>query len=125
MAKKFYAVKKGLKVGIYESWAECQTYINGFSGAEYKSFLTYNDASNYLGTTDINSRTKDVKPNISKTDAVAYVDGSYDSITNRFSCGVVLFYNGEEIRFSKLFTDKNLAEMNNVTGVLKGAETTI
>lgn len=49
------------------------------------------------------------------------MDGSYDSITNRFSCGVVLFYNGVE----KHFTDKNLAEMNNVAGELKGAETAL
>ena len=40
MAKKFYAVKKGHKKGIFESWDECKKNINGYSGAIYKSFKT-------------------------------------------------------------------------------------
>lgn len=39
MAKKFYAVKVGKKPGIYETWAECQSQISGFSGAIYRGFL--------------------------------------------------------------------------------------
>lgn len=40
MAKKqkYYVVWKGKKKGIYESWQECQEQINGFEGAQYKSF---------------------------------------------------------------------------------------
>ena len=47
MAKKFYAVKKGVKPGIYESWNDCQSQINGYSGAVYKSFTTYDEAIKY------------------------------------------------------------------------------
>lgn len=38
--KKFYAVRKGLKTGIYDNWEECQSATKGFSNAEYKSFST-------------------------------------------------------------------------------------
>ncbi len=45
---------------------------------------------------------------------VAYVDGSYHIGTKEFSCGAVLFLNGEELHFSERFTDPDLAEMRNV-----------
>lgn len=38
--KKFYVVWKGHQPGVYESWEECKAQINGFPGAEYKSFKT-------------------------------------------------------------------------------------
>ena len=44
MAKKFYAVRKGRKTGVFATWALCQEQIKGFSGAEYKSFTTKEEA---------------------------------------------------------------------------------
>lgn len=39
MAKrKFYVVFKGLQPGIYDNWEDCQMQVDGFSGAEYKSY---------------------------------------------------------------------------------------
>lgn len=38
MSRKFYVVWKGHSPGIYDSWEECKLQINGFPGAEYKSF---------------------------------------------------------------------------------------
>ena len=57
--------------------------------------------------------------------AVAYVDGSYHIGTKEFSCGAVLFLNGEELHFSEKFTDPDLAEMRNVAGEIKGSETVL
>lgn len=54
--------------------------------------------------------------------ATAYVDGSYDSVSRDFSYGMVLFFGGEELRFSERIHDPELAEMHNVAGELKGAE---
>ena len=126
MAKKYYAVKKGVKPGIYETWAECQQQTNGYSGAEYKSYTTYNEALQYIkGKADSVVSTQPQQEELVKTDAIAYVDGSYDSVTNQFSCGVVLFYNGKEEHFSELFDDESLAEMNNVAGEIKGSEKAI
>ena len=35
MAEKYYAVKKGLKTGIFRTWDECKASVNGYSGAVY------------------------------------------------------------------------------------------
>ncbi len=38
MAKKFYVVWKGKKTGVFKKWSECKKQIDGFQGAQYKSF---------------------------------------------------------------------------------------
>lgn len=42
--KKFYVVWKGKKPGIYDSWNNCQAAIKGFTGAQFKSFLDFEEA---------------------------------------------------------------------------------
>lgn len=44
---KFYAVIRGYKPGIYESWQECDKNISGFSEAQYKKFDTLDEAEKY------------------------------------------------------------------------------
>ena len=46
--RKFYAVRKGRQPGIYEDWEACKTQVDGFAGAQYKSFSTREDAARYL-----------------------------------------------------------------------------
>jgi len=43
MAKKnkFYVVWKGKQPGIHKTWAACKKAIEGYKGAEYKSFETF------------------------------------------------------------------------------------
>ncbi len=55
MAKKqkFYVVWKGKRPGIYETWEDCKSQIDGVKGAQYKSFSTFAEAKkafneNYL-----------------------------------------------------------------------------
>ena len=36
--KKIYAVRKGHKTGLFETWAECQKATSGYSGAEFRGF---------------------------------------------------------------------------------------
>jgi ribonuclease HI len=55
MAKKFYAVLKGHKVGIFNTWAACQASTKGYSGAAFKSFATKEEADVYLGNTSMSS----------------------------------------------------------------------
>ena len=37
---KFYVVWKGHKTGVFSSWEECARQVQGFTGAQYKSFLS-------------------------------------------------------------------------------------
>ncbi|MDR3021375.1 MAG: RNase H1/viroplasmin domain-containing protein [Clostridiales bacterium] len=50
MAKKqkFYAVKKGNNTGIFLTWEECQDATKGFSGPEFKSFESEQEAQAYI-----------------------------------------------------------------------------
>ncbi|HRS19433.1 MAG TPA: ribonuclease H family protein [Bacteroidales bacterium] len=44
MAKKYYVVWKGHQTGIFTSWNMCKPLIEGYKGAVYKSFDTYEEA---------------------------------------------------------------------------------
>ena len=37
---KFYVVWKGKETGVFDSWDKCKRQIDGFTGAQYKSFTT-------------------------------------------------------------------------------------
>lgn len=47
-AKKYYAVKKGKSTGIFYHWSECKAAVDGYSGAQYKGFMTLEEAQDYL-----------------------------------------------------------------------------
>ncbi len=121
MAKKIYAVKAGRSTGIFYSWDECKKQIDGFSGAVYKSFLKPEDAEAYLKGTGSSAKTD----TFDEDTAVAYVDGSFRQDSGEFSCGAVLFYKGKEYRFSKKFSDPEMAEMRNVAGEIMGSVSVI
>jgi ribonuclease H-related protein len=126
MGSKFYAVRKGKKTGIFMTWDECKSYVTGYSGAEYKSFTTKSDAENFLNMGRI--ITEDKEENVISSHAagaVAYVDGSYKKETKEFSYGAVIFWEGKEYHFGNKFSDKDLAEMHNVAGEIKGSERAI
>ena len=46
--KKFYAVAKGKKPGIYTTWVETEKQVKDFPGATYKSFTSYIEAYKFL-----------------------------------------------------------------------------
>lgn len=134
MAKKYYAVKNGNGgvSGIYLSWPECKAQVDGVSGVRYKGFATLAEAEAFINGDD-GTRIAPTKAPSDKSGeipnrdgaAIAYVDGSYNKSTGEFSCGAVLFYQGERVDFSQKFNDSSLAEMHNVAGEIKGAETVI
>lgn len=138
MAKKVYAVRKGRKTGIFDTWAECQKQVSGFSGAEYKSFVSRAGAMQFLqgfdeGENDLPFKDsfegskaaggqQNLLDGIDENTAVAYVDGSFDKVSGDFSYGMVILYHGEELMFCEKIQDKELAQMHNVAGEIKGAE---
>jgi ribonuclease HI len=122
MGKKFYAVKKGYKTGVFATWDECKKQVSGFSGAVYKSFKTELEARAFLSNESVEPKTPEQKRKTAGNAAVAYVDGSYLDATKEFSYGVVLFYRNMELRLSEKFSDKDYVKMRNVAGEIKGAE---
>lgn len=120
MAKYFYAVRRGNKIGIYENWKECEAQVKGYSGAEYKKFPTYNEAFSFM-----EGNNEDIKItseyDLKRNEAIAYVDGSFDLENWTYSYGVVFITNEGKETFSGREDNKELAEMRNVSGEIKGA----
>ncbi len=117
---KYYAVKNGYRIGIFTDWDDCKSAVNGFSGAEYKSFKTLEEAEIYLGVRKKTAPPFQSAPNIPQR-AAAYVDGSFDPASGRFSYGAVIFHNGKEITMNEAFSDETLSSMHNVAGEIMGA----
>lgn len=88
MAKKkpkFYAVLKGLRPGIYTSWAETEPLVRGFEGARYKSFPTRKEAEEWIkdpalqasGKTTTSKRSSDsATPEVKEGVITIFTDGS-------------------------------------------------
>ena len=108
----YYAVKSGKKTGIFNSWDEVKELVTGFEGAQFKSFSSQKDAKLYLAGMERSYQFD--KP-------TAYVDGSFDEATNRYSFGCVLFINDREFHFKRAFKEDDLTSMRNVAGEIKGA----
>lgn len=61
--QKFYVVWYGREPGVYSSWNDCKQQIEGFPGAQYKSFKTkqaaeeafQNSGSDYIGKNNFES----------------------------------------------------------------------
>ena len=122
-SKKYYAVKIGFVPGVYLTWGECQQNINGFSGAVYKSFDTQEEAEQFLrGDVGSGKETDSVKRIYTDSEAVAYVDGSYNPDTNEYAYGAIVFYDGGEEHFAEKFNDSDMAKMRNVAGEIEGAK---
>lgn len=119
MASKYYAVKKGRTPGIYRSWDECKAQTDGYSGAVYKSFKTEEEAQIYMGNEK--SAPDCYHTHMKEQDGlVAYVDGSY--YKGEFSYGMVIIDGDKEKYFGEMIDDKELAQMHNVAGEIKGSE---
>jgi ribonuclease HI len=47
--RKYYVVWKGKETGVFDSWDACKRQIDGFAGAQYKSFKTKEAAESAFG----------------------------------------------------------------------------
>ena len=126
--KKIYAVRKGKTTGIFYSWDECSASVNGYPGAEYKSFTMKEEANAYLGNSfaaQIEEEKKDQKntaPDRTESTLTAYVDGSFDPSIGKYAFGCILLTpEGEIIRESGNGQDPESLAIRNVAGEMLGA----
>lgn len=124
MAKKYYAVKKGRKTGIYETWEACKAAVHGYSAAVYKSFSTKEEAEKFM--MDSLQKEEGASANIevnakNPKEPYAFVDGSFNPNTKIYGYGGFLKANGEKYVLQGSGNRPELVEMNNVSGELAGA----
>lgn len=115
MASKFYAVRKGKTPGIYESWEACKRNVDGYPGAQYKSFKTRKEAEQFVGDA-CQKRNEYEMPQV-----FAFVDGSYNIATKTYGYGGFLQDGNERIVLQGSGTDEEMAAMRNVAGEVLGS----
>lgn len=122
-SKKFYAVKKGKVTGIFTEWAECKASVDGFPGAEYKGFVTKEEACAYLGIVSDEAEPERVQDyEVSPGRLLVYVDGSYEDSLPKYAFGCVFLLEGGEIRLAYGNGDNPQSlKHRNVTGEMLGA----
>lgn len=122
MAKKYYVVKVGKSVGIYNNWEDCKKQVTGFLGAIYKSFQTLEEAKEYLNNENIEVKSSGFNlEDIAEDEIVAYVDGSYKKDTLEYGYGVVLILKDEVIELFGKGENPEVTKSRNVTGELFGS----
>jgi ribonuclease HI len=125
MAKKIYAIRKGSKTGIFSTWTDCKKQVDGFSGAEYKSFTNLTDAESYLkGCIQINtSINKESTPTSDDNTLCVYVDGSYNSYKKIAGYGLVMVKNNNIfLKDFSAYPYKDVTQSHNVGAELIGAK---
>ena len=120
MGKKYYAVREGRSIGVYETWVECESQVRGYSGASYKKFSTYEEAVDFINSNDETCGEKDLLK-LKGNEMVAYVDGSFDKDNRYYSFGAVIFTQEGKETYSQKENDETMVDMRNVAGEIRGA----
>ena len=122
MAKKYYAVRVGIKTGIYLTWDECKSMVNGYPGAVYKSFTSREEAEAFLDGVEHKNVSVDEKGQIGQVkEPYAFVDGSFNSVTKVYGYGGFLIADGQRYVLQDAGNKPELVEMNNVAGEIAGS----
>mgnify|MGYP000026081591 CR=1 FL=1 len=141
MAQKYYAVRVGKKPGVYLTWEECKAIVDGYPGAQYKSFKTMEEAENFAGVTNGGNRprrketekkepqTKKTGKNLRTTEGesmgecgpYAFVDGSFHAATGVYGYGGFLVHDGKRELLQGSGDDAEMASMRNVAGEICGS----
>lgn len=146
---KMYAVRKGRKPGLYATWDECKEQVNGFSGAEYKSFTSEKEALNYMhGSSNFSPedyyadsnncemeypeksftelKPSELIPEAGSNDKpYAFVDGSFNPKTNVYGYGGFLCAYGKKHILQGSGDEPDMASMRNVAGEVLGSQAAI
>jgi len=79
---KYYVVWFGNPAGIYDSWEKCKKAINGIKGAQYKSFLTLQEAKIAFDKSYADYKGKETKKKtLSATEKARYGEPNLYSIS--------------------------------------------
>lgn len=146
-AKKVYAVRKGHKVGVFDTWEECKAAVDGFSGAEYKGFSNRAEAESYCYGAAVSgmetgqaaddtaiasgcvggAASNLIQPykhseTMAKDQVIAYVDGSYEHSLLKYAFGCIfLMPDGTVYVENGSGNNPESAKLRNVTGEMLGS----
>jgi len=122
--KNVYAVRKGFKTGIFQTWEECEKQVKGFKGAEFKGFPSMQEAHQYLNGKDNGIKEKEKSEGQVPKDAVQiFVDGSYNSDKKIAAYGLVIIKKDKVfLKDFSAYPYSDVTESHNVGAELMGAK---
>jgi len=126
MTKKYYAVRVGKVPGIYMTWEDCKSMVDGYPGAKYKSFSSLAEAEVFLAGVSYQQLEMPMESSVenkkaSAVDGVyAFVDGSYNEVTKVYGYGGFLVANGKKYILQGCDVNEEMASMRNVAGEITG-----
>jgi ribonuclease HI len=101
--RKYYVVWKGKETGIFDSWDKCKRQIDGFAGAQYKSFTTKQAAESAFDKSPKDFIGKDTFESVLTTDQkAAYGKPILESIS------VDAAYDGNVMEYKGVYTKTKL-----------------
>ena len=56
-AQTYYVVKKGHKTGIFRTWLECKSAVDGYKNPIFRKFSSFIEASEFYGNGNSNTST--------------------------------------------------------------------
>ena len=130
--KKYYAVAKGRRPGIYDNWLEAKMQIDGFNGAVYKGFPSKKEAEEWMKNPQIKrSPVSGASTGGSATDwkpkdgeVTIYTDGGSSGNPGPGGYGAIIIFNGEknELCGGYRYTTNNRMELMGVIMALRSLE---
>ena len=124
-AKKVYAVAKGIKPGLYGSWAETKVQVEGFSGALFKSFESKSEAEEWLKKNSdkqiLNESHLADRPRHNRDEILIYTDGGSLGNPGPGGYGIVLIHGDDikEMHGGFRLTTNNRMELMGVIAALR------
>jgi len=111
---KYYAVRKGREIGIFKSWEKCQKSTKCYSGAEFKSFKSKEEAEKWLADdSSSSSSSSDETSEVIKvfTDGGCTRNGKHDAVA-----GIGVYFSEDDPRN---FSGKIYGKQTNNTAEIK------
>jgi len=116
----FYAVKKGQKTGIFESWESCKEQVQGFKGAQFKKFKTKQEADDYMKDI-VEDYKKDETDYIKdKVETYVYCDGSciHNGLPNA-KAGIGVYFGDNDPRNVSESISGNTNNISELTAMIR------
>jgi ribonuclease HI len=106
MAKKFYVVWRGVKTGVFDDWPTTLALVDGFPGAQYKSFPTLSEAETAFrrGAPARSTAPRSAVPRVVRTDhadavaafdTVIFCDGACEPNPVKAGSGMAVYRAGK------------------------------
>jgi ribonuclease HI len=108
MAKKFYVVWRGVKTGVFSDWPTTLALVDGFAGAQYKSFPTLAEAEAAFrrgapprspaataGTARPRVLRTDHADAVAASDTVIFCDGACEPNPGKAGSGMAVYRDGK------------------------------